>query len=334
MENIKVYTFGSCRTKYIHEENNGTYSIINRDFFTHSPFEILQILDFFENKKNLDDSLFPKAFNYFNLELEKKLFNEADLVLIEVSSIKNIYDDNNISYNIVYLDTEYHQEHGNQWDWINKKLNNRSLTCLDEVINILREIKNRIKKPIIFQGHVNFPFKTNEIGRSYDKPTYIKNRQFIDDAIKIVSNNYIIYNEIFKLENINLVCQYSNSIINANKNRIKFNHNKIIINNYRTINNINKDDNLRILYLNDKDNKIRIFNENVKINSIIYDELPVVFKFNENNLDLTKLINSDLIHIVDNSEPIIDQNHITKYAHIKLFLKFNELANKILNINN
>ena len=48
MSKIKIYTFGSCRTNYINLENDGKYSTINRDFFSHSPFEILQMIDFFD----------------------------------------------------------------------------------------------------------------------------------------------------------------------------------------------------------------------------------------------------------------------------------------------
>ena len=69
---LNIYNFGSCRTNYIFYENNGCYNMKKRFFFHHSPFEILQILDFFENKKNHNDALFPKAFNKFNLIEEKK----------------------------------------------------------------------------------------------------------------------------------------------------------------------------------------------------------------------------------------------------------------------
>ena len=191
------------------------------------------------------------------------------------------------------------------------------------------EIKNRINKPIIFQGHVNFPFKTNEIGDLCETPTCIKNRVFIDDAIKTVSDNYIIYNDIFKTDNMNLVCGYYNSMINVYKNKIKFEDDKIIIYNNRTINNIDENEDFQILYLNDKDNKINIFKELVKIDSIIYDELPVVFKFNNKNVDVNQLKNSDLIHVINKDKLILDQNHITKYAHVKLFSKFNEVVSKI-----
>ena len=45
--------------------------------------------------------------------------------------------------------------------------------------------------------------------------------------------------------------------------------------------------------------KINIFKELVKIDSIIYDELPVIFKFNNKNVDVNQLKNSDLIHVIN-----------------------------------
>ena len=241
MDKIKVYRFGSCRTNYVHNNNNGNYYTGFKQFFNHTPYEVLQILNFFDNKQKLSDSLFPKAFNKFNFEEEKRIFAQSDVVLIEISSLKHIFDDNNISYNMVDLDIEYHEEYGNHWTWINKELNNNIME-MSELVNLLTEIKKRINKPIIFQGHINLDF--------FDKSTNtykeIESRQIIDDAIKQVTDNYIIYNDIFDQNEIQLICHFDENVANASKGQFEIvngdqdNH-LLLISKNRTVINIYKD---------------------------------------------------------------------------------------------
>ena len=46
---MKIFIFGSCRTNYL--EKNKNYTVIRNHDFTHSTKEVLQYLDFFDNKK-------------------------------------------------------------------------------------------------------------------------------------------------------------------------------------------------------------------------------------------------------------------------------------------
>jgi|SaaInlStandDraft_6_1057023.scaffolds.fasta_scaffold04538_5 hypothetical protein len=333
MDKIKVYRFGSCRTNYVHNNNNGNYYTGFKQFFNHTPYEVLQILNFFDNKQKLSDSLFPKAFNKFNFEEEKRRFAQSDVVLIEISSLKHIFDDNNISYNMVDLDIEYHEEYGNHWTWINKELNNNIME-MSELVNLLTEIKKRINKPIIFQGHINLDF--------FDKSTNtykeIESRQIIDDAIKQVTDNYIIYNDIFDQNEIQLICHFDENVANASKGQFEIvngdqdNH-LLLISKNRTVINIYKDKPYKIKYINQNDLECKTISTDVFIVSNIYDEAPVIFKSNKKftNDEINELKNADIINIIENHIQLnIDNNHITGYAYNKLFEKFDDIVKTIL----
>jgi len=337
---FNIYNFGSCRTNYIFYENNGHYNISKRLFFHHSPFEILQILDFFENKKNYNDALFPKAFNKFNLSEEKKNFINADIILIEICSLKHVFDNNNICYNIVELNDEYYLDNGgDSWTWMDRELNNYNISNIDELVELLVEIKKRINKPIIFQGHINLPFLKNNLGES----TWLKSRQIIDNAIKKVTNNYIIYEDILSKFNIAKICQISNSLCHGNlktskaRGKIFIINKKIIICN--SLCNRNIDINmLKITYF--KENEYKIINNIIKGTNKNINELdpPIYFESTRlfTNNELKDLSETDIIYLIEPKNykknitvNDVDSDHITTYANSYLFNTFDKIVKKL-----
>ena len=59
---MNVFIFGSCRTSYL--KTNDTYSVIKNHDFIHTTKEVLQYLDFFDNKKNVLEALYPSGIIY------------------------------------------------------------------------------------------------------------------------------------------------------------------------------------------------------------------------------------------------------------------------------
>ena len=56
---MKIFIFGSCRTNYL--KTNDKYSVIKNHDFIHTTKEVLQYLDFFDNKKNIMEALYPSG---------------------------------------------------------------------------------------------------------------------------------------------------------------------------------------------------------------------------------------------------------------------------------
>jgi hypothetical protein len=61
---MKIFVFGSCRTNYL--KTNDKYTVIRNHDFTHSTKEVLQYLDFFDNKKNVLEALYPSGIIYMD----------------------------------------------------------------------------------------------------------------------------------------------------------------------------------------------------------------------------------------------------------------------------
>ena len=75
---MKIFIFGSCRTSYL--KTNDKYTVIKNHDFTHTTKEVLQYLDFFDNKKNVFNALYPSGImsndskfdsNYYKTQFEK-----------------------------------------------------------------------------------------------------------------------------------------------------------------------------------------------------------------------------------------------------------------------
>lgn len=200
-----VFQIGSCRLNYI---NNNKNTIVNRPiYFTHTTKEILQLLKFINGAKQ--NAIYKKAFPHdFEKKINNciKIFDKSSIILIEISSIKELVDENKIYYNAVDLGRNYN----NHILKVKIQKENELLNDINEIINILFKMNKKIDK-IIFQGH----FDNN-----------IKNRTIIDNALrKIKKNNknnkidFIILKDIFIDENINKICKKrkdNNKIIDMN----------------------------------------------------------------------------------------------------------------------
>ena len=193
---MKIFIFGSCRTNYL--EKNKNYTVIRNHNFTHSTKEVLQYLDFFDNKKNVLEALYPSGImsnhykfdsNYYKTQLEK-----SDIVIIELSSIHSFYDKKNYYYQINHLSKIKNLDKS---EWIDKDNNFHDILTEEDLYNDMITIQSRINKRIIYQGHVNFYFDNYEPLKN--KNYVINERQKIDNAIlKYDEKNSIIYKNVFK----------------------------------------------------------------------------------------------------------------------------------------
>lgn len=193
---MKIFIFGSCRTNYL--KTIDKYSVVNNHDFTHTTKEVLQYLDFFYNKKNVFEALYPSGImsndskfdsNYYKTQLEK-----SDIVIIELSSIHSFYDKKNYYYQCNRLSKIKNLDKS---EWIDKDNNFHDILTEEDLYNDMITIQSRINKPIIYQGHINFYFDNYE---PLKKKNYVINeRQIIDNTIlKYNKNKSIIYKNVFK----------------------------------------------------------------------------------------------------------------------------------------
>lgn len=158
---MKIFIFGSCRTNYL--KTIDKYSVVNNHDFTHTTKEVLQYLDFFYNKKNVFEALYPSGImsndskfdsNYYKTQLEK-----SDIVIIELSSIHSFYDKKNYYYQCNRLSKIKNLDKS---EWIDKDNNFHDILTEEDLYNDMITIQSRINKPIIYQGHINFYFDNYE----------------------------------------------------------------------------------------------------------------------------------------------------------------------------
>lgn len=194
---MKIFIFGSCRTRYL--QTNDKYTVIRNHDTLHSTKEVLQYLDFFDNKKNIFEALYPSGIinkdylDNFNSNYYKKQLEESDIVIIELSSIQSYYDKKNYYYQ---LDRISKIKNLSKSEWVDKESNFHDVLKEEDIYNDMITIQSRINKPIIYQGHINFYFDNYEPLKN--KNYVINERQIIDNAI--IKYNYkhsIIYNNVF-----------------------------------------------------------------------------------------------------------------------------------------
>ena len=194
---MKIFIFGSCRTNYL--QTNDKYTVIKNHDFIHSTKEVLQYLDFFDNKKNVLEALYPSGIIYndyldkFDSNYYKKQLEESDIVIIELSSIQSYYDKKNYYYQ---LDRISKIKNLSKSEWVDKESNFHDVLKEEDIYNDMITIQSRINKPIIYQGHINFYFDNYEPLKN--KNYVINERQIIDNAI--IKYNYkhsIIYKNVF-----------------------------------------------------------------------------------------------------------------------------------------
>jgi len=213
---MKIFIFGSCRTNYLEKNNN--YTVIRNHDFTHSTKEVLQYLDFFDNKKNVLEALYPNgiinsdSLHNFDSNYYKKQLKESDIVIIELSSIHSYYDKKNYYYQLNRISKIKNLD---KLEWIDKDNNFHDILTEEDLYNDMIEIKSRINKRIIYQGHINFYFDNYEPLKN--KNYVINERQKIDNAIlKYDEKNSIIYKNVFKNYNWRNILLSENDLCHIN----------------------------------------------------------------------------------------------------------------------
>jgi len=195
---MKIFVFGSCRINYL--KPNDKYSVIQNHDFTHSTKEVLQYLDFFDNKKNVLEALYPSGIIYtdylntFNPNYYKKELEESDIVVIEICSIQSYYDYKKYYYQLNRISKI---KNLSKSEWVDQDKNFNDILTEEDLYNDMIAIQSRINKPIIYQGHINFYFDNYEPLKH--KNYCIDERQIIDNAIiKYDNQKSIIYKNVFK----------------------------------------------------------------------------------------------------------------------------------------
>ena len=136
----------------------------------------------------------------FDVKKYKKLYDESDVVLIEISSIVKICGGNNFLYQKVNT-SKY--DRNLYLHWVHD-LKRRSGMDIKEIIQDLKKILLRISKPVIFQGAMNFYFAGMDSLKKYDyRMVY---REKIDFCLKEIGGNIIILEDVFKDDKLEEIC--------------------------------------------------------------------------------------------------------------------------------
>lgn len=205
---IKIYQFGSCRSRLGPYVNNNIKFINNIDC-THTLEQVLQYIDIYKNKTKLNEMEIPTLFLNnvdANIDYYMNELNSCDYILIEISSMKNAkYKDC-----VCQLDrlTAFKNNCGNQFETIKNEIVYYN-TTEEEIYTNLEIIKKRTNKKIILMGHINLkfdnfePFKYNNF--------FCKERQQIDNILLKSGELKIFYSEVFPETNWKIICNCENN---------------------------------------------------------------------------------------------------------------------------
>ncbi len=196
---VKIFVFGSCRSSIGKYVDNNNYKVIHNFGYTHTTKEVLMYLDLFDKKYNISDIKYNNCLINeplkFNADTYNNWFKEAEIIIIEISSLKLVENDN------IYYQLNYATINGN--------LSNFNITIQnEEIFNIdIKEIYRRINKHIIFIPNINLNF--------YDVPNingYVKDRILLEERMVKYCNIYILTSQIFKDYDYHEICDCSKSI--------------------------------------------------------------------------------------------------------------------------
>lgn len=195
---INIFRFGTCRTNYITKYDQ--YSIKKHNYntyFLHYTKEILQIIDFYNDISLMENCKYPELFPLDIIKNDIQKFKEADVFLIEISATHCLIDEDGIYYNLVIVD--------NNENFRNSKKLMSIYQTQNEIYEDIQKIKDKLKKPIIFQGHINL---------KYDG-IFLNSREIIDKAIQ--NEKYkIIFKDIFSEDSADKVCTKIDNKIDSN----------------------------------------------------------------------------------------------------------------------
>ena len=205
-EKINVYRLGSCRTDYLMEKDNiNTQDNRIRGNFTHTTKEVIQQIKMLNNEIYIDECEYPKCFTTYISQQDyyKSIYNDADVILVEISSTKEAIDNKGFYYNTVELNRHYKPEGMPNNNVYPTKMKEATMQDIKNDISIL---KSTINKPIIFQGHINMNF-VNDTSK-------ISNREVIDQSISNELN--LTYETIFGNDKEKVCTKTEDSSIDVN----------------------------------------------------------------------------------------------------------------------
>ena len=165
----------------------------------------MQFLDLMDETKKITDIKYPELvlndYNNYDYKLQKQLLDNSHVVLIEISSIKIFHDDKNNVYQQDYLFSKYSKDKHENMNITNYKLSE------EQLIEDIKMIKNRIKKPIIFMGAIDYNMKDLPLGLTMNTDYRLESRNMITRVLKKYAEHHIIYEDIES--NIYNICPIS-----------------------------------------------------------------------------------------------------------------------------
>lgn len=192
---INIFNIGACRTMFEKQsKDNDTIKCIKNSDLTHTTKEVLMYLDLFENKKSIHtypkitSLMYEQKLSSFNIK--KHQYLNSDVITIEISSFKLIKE------NDYYYQINRSRETGNG-DM------ERIIQTEEDFANDIKEINERIKKPIIYMTHLNLDYY--DIEGLYG---YIEERERIDDYVKKYCDNFILPKNVFYNMDYKEVCDF------------------------------------------------------------------------------------------------------------------------------
>jgi hypothetical protein len=203
MASYKVFKFGSCRS----ELGKGT---ANKWFYgnhyTHSTREVLQYLKMFKDKSIFEKCKHPTGIMHNSRtflsrvdDLARQL-EEADVVYIEISTLKDTTDADGYSYREDHANPHHHDPLDVS---IYSQFKQHIMTS-EEIVKDLAEIKSLVNKPIIVQSHINIKF--DGLGSLASSNYVLLSRETIDKAIVDSGLPSVLLKNVLKFDDWKEVC--------------------------------------------------------------------------------------------------------------------------------
>jgi len=207
-----IFKIGSCRMdlKDFFITNNFDYNYR----YSHTSKEVIQWLDILENKINFHDipyiNLCVESKDDFDVIKYQQIYQQSDILLIEIASLKIVSYNNNFYYNLNYFSREIKQD-----EKLQEIINTNIQTEEDLYQDLLKIQQKAFPKKVIFVGHLLMDF--------YDLPELNSNSRKIIDNVLLKMNNFIILADLFKDRDYK-------DIIDNDVNHLKESSKKIIAN--------------------------------------------------------------------------------------------------------
>jgi hypothetical protein len=189
---MKIFKIGSCRTG-IKSYLNPKYQLLENFDFTHTTKEVLMYLEIFDGKDLSEitniNCLFKNHMD-FNISKYRDFLEKSDILIIEISSLKLVEDRGNF-YQLVRTKE-------------NKKIDEFKIYTqdADTFLEDVKQICQRIKKPIIFVPHINLNFGENQYELN-------ETRDLIEKYITSFTKYHVKTSKIFEGYNYTEICDCS-----------------------------------------------------------------------------------------------------------------------------